>query len=1742
MPQAFGAQSGTKKAAQNGKEQENPFIIDLRQEIQKIAAEFHYKIPKKYLPAIEAEILGLATDEKAKDRVFYSLFDFFGAVEKFISLPMFKEEMADPKNSQYALKNLMAGTLIYNSEEGSASIFNMLEHPSFKPDWLETANFMPTLNAIGKSKSLIDMVTADFAHNVAIKSREIYDRLISNISCQSLIALVSNANSSKEMLTILHVVDLAARKIDMDDACKLASPIASIVNTAMASIPADYDRSYENTMFLKLVGLLKSIVDVSGEESLRIFSELAAINDGDAIFLAAGASFACVNSGAGATNAEKIAKGIGNVANLAKASDKKSLFTDDDERLAGIFGGLKKGEFVDAAEIMLAASSSENAPKALDLICALSNRGIPKGVAANIDFSLPLEEQVFYARYAGAIKEYAPDALLPENLNMLKILSLLSRSSEFSADWLSSKEFLSAVQTLSKLPKGGGLTGGNGIYGSDLGVVIGEANLSKKEAMLILSKAASLDDPYVFLSAIRNLLQNENSPSSLKSGGKEAEKIISDVSKASLVVSSCQDPDERDFLASWLENRLEMVSSEKELSRIVIEMKKLLSEVNGISDKKLLSAFSNDLDPDHNGGFAWSLEFLRIIKHCEKKSMGEDQIRILADFFNGLSLREDFDPKWMALRGRASLVSEAERLLSGALDSESAQDGIRQSLEFIDKRDLKIFMVVAADYASKNQENLGKLDNALDKISDIYNDQLSQDQSEIDKPRNIVPQLGTPWLDRKSGMFEGFIDCVYAMNNDKEDYNFFTDDLLRLAAGRQLGSFFKDISGLKPGFIWRFTQSAIECPATATDQNLVRAAVETTKQLVSMDSNSLFSATFPTSLRNLTSKNPETTRILWSEVLKEPRLSFAMALSLNQLLTYSDKLDENFAKDPQGAINLAREISVKVMSTNPKTDKEYLTINLVLEQFLRSSDKLQESTIDKKFSIDSLPLIISFLNQSAQSPNQSENSKERDYTLSMALELAHNKFFETSWFDPKSEKYIGNIVLRLSGVCGDYFTDNEGKYRMPSGKIDSLHLQILLENLSFDEISRLDKGLFGNDRFKNQDATINLLAEAALQDDKHILHTLMQRGNLELVDSKSALLYEYIHAPLRSSIDFYPGAYDPEKLAIAIREINDDESGNTISEFLKCKSLDKKYMDPQSPLYVFNESTYGKNNDALYCLIKRDFMGGFFNNEWLDPKSPSYLLDKANNLIKACSGDAGWKFLIFGEVSDDASFKTVIDRVPKQQHPSQSVALVRSLAQRDDFDASVLLHDKFWQGIDCSQGASEMLDLLIKRDDFKISWLLKDDPANLSLSIIRMMDMLDNTKPNSKQEKAIAVYTTMEAIFPPENLNPFSEKQLPGWPEEKLREAISEYSRIGGALGWRGATLYLSVKDSELFQSKKDDSEKAALLVDMLQVFDKFGMDYYFRPGAEPLANAYLTAVDPSFSEGKRTALVILNKSDYNNAFAQDKPVYQSLIDPKYIFSAVPANDVGNQLAELVQNNTISQEGSDKILTAVASIGKAKATELTIDGIAYTLSKQDGKLTMRDKGGCLVISESDSEDNVKAQNDNAGTATAKDAFPHLSAKEFDVVLLGAHGEPSGMHFGSSNNEKSVIDVDDIDQGKGWHKGDWAFRLKKEGTVIIFSCSTASSKIDYLASTNVGNVTKTIGALYWSKDTRAHVYAPTVPVAVNSLIYDGGKVVGVNWEAEENKNPGMVLDIATGEFMQQKPPEATKTEKKSEKTI
>lgn len=261
-------------------------------------------------------------------------------------------------------------------------------------------------------------------------------------------------------------------------------------------------------------------------------------------------------------------------------------------------------------------------------------------------------------------------------------------------------------------------------------------------------------------------------------------------------------------------------------------------------------------------------------------------------------------------------------------------------------------------------------------------------------------------------------------------------------------------------------------------------------------------------------------------------------------------------------------------------------------------------------------------------------------------------------------------------------------------------------------------------------------------------------------------------------------------------------------------------------------------------------------------------------------------------------------------------------------------------------------------------------------------------------------------------------------------QAASELYEFSGRLSKKELQYLPSVYGMAQVQGIEGKEARFEKVKEIIGTFkDKLGIDLIYRYSTEVLENAYETATNPQFSQGKKLALIVTAKADENGAFEQNNEHFLDLI--KHDF-------------------------------------------------------------------CLVLSEASTDGEVGERVKNHG-GLGKDA---LEGRKFNLLLLGAHGEPGGMTFSNIMfSSKGRLDRDDL--GKLGGKGTWSEALEQDATVVLWSCSTGAFAEP--VSGLYMNMQETMRALAGRK-----VFAPNFVASIRGMAYDEntGNVIGAYYS---NKN-------------------------------
>jgi len=167
------------------------------------------------------------------------------------------------------------------------------------------------------------------------------------------------------------------------------------------------------------------------------------------------------------------------------------------------------------------------------------------------------------------------------------------------------------------------------------------------------------------------------------------------------------------------------------------------------------------------------------------------------------------------------------------------------------------------------------------------------------------------------------------------------------------------------------------------------------------------------------------------------------------------------------------------------------------------------------------------------------------------------------------------------------------------------------------------------------------------------------------------------------------------------------------------------------------------------------------------------------------------------------------------------------------------------------------------------------------------------------------------------------------------------------------------------------------------------GITIFSRYDKEILDNIYLTAAGQGVMS-KKIAFVVLNKNDWNDAFADDQKMYHDLMDHGY--------------------NLIVCEADDE-------------RELKNRFFNYGQTKKDRDASKHFKQG------------------------------QSSHKRYDLFIIGGHGEPARINLGPSKEaaEKDEADISISDYRKG-KRYNWEKMMVDDGKCVLMSCSTGSKEL------------------------------------------------------------------------------------------
>ncbi len=183
--------------------------------------------------------------------------------------------------------------------------------------------------------------------------------------------------------------------------------------------------------------------------------------------------------------------------------------------------------------------------------------------------------------------------------------------------------------------------------------------------------------------------------------------------------------------------------------------------------------------------------------------------------------------------------------------------------------------------------------------------------------------------------------------------------------------------------------------------------------------------------------------------------------------------------------------------------------------------------------------------------------------------------------------------------------------------------------------------------------------------------------------------------------------------------------------------------------------------------------------------------------------------------------------------------------------------------------------------------------------------------------------------------------------------------------------------------------QRVAQVARMADTLQEYGIEYFHRYTPVLLENAYRTATDPDFMNGRKTALVILNKSDWNTAFEYFYALGEKLDSQKY---------------------------------------------------------------------GLILSEAGDENEVADRFFHSGLRAGSSST--APSRPYDLLVLGGHGNPTGINFGKAPGEFSNLDVWDFDKNNRFTKDAWEGRFSPNAAIILDACSTGANGQTYGTFQNI----------------------------------------------------------------------------------
>ncbi len=158
-----------------------------------------------------------------------------------------------------------------------------------------------------------------------------------------------------------------------------------------------------------------------------------------------------------------------------------------------------------------------------------------------------------------------------------------------------------------------------------------------------------------------------------------------------------------------------------------------------------------------------------------------------------------------------------------------------------------------------------------------------------------------------------------------------------------------------------------------------------------------------------------------------------------------------------------------------------------------------------------------------------------------------------------------------------------------------------------------------------------------------------------------------------------------------------------------------------------------------------------------------------------------------------------------------------------------------------------------------------------------------------------------------------------------------------------------------------------------------------------------------------------------------------------------------------------------------------------------------------DDGYCLALCEANNDDEVANRFFNYGMLP--ESVPSaLTGKEYDLVVLGGHGEPLRIRFGDGQDESATVTPSDFGRSEKWKKGAWATMVAENADIVLVSCSTGQDPKSrwFRTSEEFQNMMEMFGALFSveGENRGITVYAPENPSNLVQLKSENGRAAPV----------------------------------------